>query len=219
MPLIRCQAVLPYTTNIPRDVITNTLYFGSPNGVSLSTSADTLQPVIRDFYLDAYATLGFAPWIAKSTASIRFYDLADPEPRQPEIRTMDLSTITTVNTLLPTEVSVVLSFHGAPTSGVPAARQRGRIYLGGLTNTVLQTAPTTGTFPTVNPTFINDVRDAAVAMVNNVTDPQHTWVVYSRATGGLTPWYDVVGGWIDNTPDTQRRRGVEATSRTTWAAT
>jgi hypothetical protein len=39
------------------------------------------------------------------------------------------------------------------------------------------------------------------------------WAIYSRAANQA---YEVSGGFIDNEFDTQRRRQVDATARTTW---
>jgi hypothetical protein len=41
------------------------------------------------------------------------------------------------------------------------------------------------------------------------------WVVWSEADQDAGSVFD---GWIDNAFDTQRRRGVQASSRTTWVA-
>lgn len=216
MPLIKAQVVLPFTSNLPRDVITNSLWFGTPNGMSLSTAGDLITPMLQDFYLGGYGAFGLPGYVSKSTCFVKWYDWADPEPRQPYQTALDLSSLVTNPAIIPTEVACVLSFHGEPESGVPVARQRGRIYIGGLTNNALE-QPGVGTpYPVFRSTWITGWRDNANGLRIDTNNADVPWVVYSRATGGLTPWYNVVGGWVDNTPDTQRRRGVEATSRTLW---
>lgn len=118
---------------------------------------------------------------------------------------------------LPTEVSAVLSFHGTLTNiqeetGAtrPRARRRGRVYVGPLT------VPSIG-FGTPNP-FLNGslltaMREGAGAMADLADINQFQWSVWSRADDEL---YEVVGGWTDNAPDVQRRRGVESTARVTF---
>lgn len=118
---------------------------------------------------------------------------------------------------LPPEVAVCLSFHGDLTGLVersgatrPANRHRGRIFLGPLT---------TGTVHKITDTKVAEVRDvprqaicdAAGRIIAGVFGA--TWCVWSRANAAL---YPVVGGFVDNAFDTQRRRGVKTTLRTVW---
>lgn len=215
MPLIRAQVVLPFATNIPEDVITNTLWFGTPNGMSLSTSADLIAPNLLSFYNAIYNGVGIAYYVNRATAHIKFYDWADPEPRQPEIRAMALTSLTQGVSHVPTEVACVLSFHGEPQSGVPAGRMRGRIYIGALTDAAILPSSATA-FPSIILAMRSNLVTAGENLLSQSAADDVEWVVYSKATGGLTPWYPVVGGWIDNSPDTQRRRSVLATSRTLW---
>lgn len=49
-----------------------------------------------------------------------------------------------------------------------------------------------------------------------------TWCIYSPTTETQTAslassFIPIVGGWVDNAWDTQRRRGLEPTTRTTWS--
>lgn len=117
---------------------------------------------------------------------------------------------------LPPEVACVVSYHGDLTgvpveSGTirPGSRRHGRIYLGPLNLGMATTDGTTG--ETTMPTgAITTISNAAAAFL---ADSPLLWYVWSKAQAALFP---VVGGWVDNGFDTQRRRGVDATVRHAW---
>jgi hypothetical protein len=72
-------------------------------------------------------------------------------------------------------------------------------------------------FPRIAPSMITRINTAADLLVGPLTyDVQ--WVQVSQA-GGVTEARPIVGGWTDNSPDTQRRRSVLATTRNTWVRT
>lgn len=114
---------------------------------------------------------------------------------------------------LPNEVAGVLSFHGDLTTVVeeagatrPRARRRGRVYIGPL----IQSAITNATPPPLAPAFTLAMRANATVMYDAAEAAGWRWSVWSRADDEL---YPVVAGWTDNAPDTQRRRGQDATLR------
>lgn len=121
------------------------------------------------------------------------------------------------NNNLPTEVAGVLSFHGNLT-GIPEevgatrpkARRRGRLYIGPLITASVAFATAN---PFLNGSFTTCLRQAAGAMQDEAAASLFEWSVWSRANNEL---YQVVGGWTDNAPDTQRRRGIESTARVTF---
>lgn len=102
---------------------------------------------------------------------------------------------------------MVTSFQGARTSGSVQARRRGRIYIGPLKTT-------TSTNGRPNSTAITTLATASSALgidLNAVADT--TWCVWSPTSGTAVP---ITDGWVDNAFDTQRRRGWDPTSRTTY---
>lgn len=121
------------------------------------------------------------------------------------------------NLNLPSEVAAVLSFHG-DLSGVleeagatrPKARRRGRIYFGPLTTDAIDT---TQDSPLLRDSLLLPLRSNAVQLIDDSLTQSHVWCVWSRANAEL---YPVVGGWTDNAPDTQRRRGKASLSRVTF---
>jgi hypothetical protein len=202
MANIRAQVILHYFTGLPEDVATNTLYFQVPG--SLATHAADIVTKISTAYL------AFDQYLAESLledVEIKLYDMADPPPRQPYLPGWSFALGARVDGGLPEECSVCLSFRGdAPYT----ARRRGRIYIGPLSEATCVQA-TSGSFSTVNPPFIAALQAAAAILMDD--SDGILWCVYSPTGGTYTI---VTNGWVDNTFDTQRRRGVEATARNVW---
>jgi hypothetical protein len=116
---------------------------------------------------------------------------------------------------LPEQVSVCLSFHGhtgglsegGGTSPRLAARHRGRVYIGPFHAGAIDIDPTTGS-PVVKSSLLSVLKDQANLHLMPSTAP--TWAVWSRKNHAVDP---VIGGFIDNRFDTQRRRLETATAR------
>lgn len=211
--LIRAQVTLPYTSNIPKDCITNTWYFSGWPAVSFTDAADAAAAGLVQFYDTVYVTAGCATYVNRGGAFCRCYDMSTPEPRVPYEPSFTLSTANTQQTAIPTEVACVLSFQADKEAGEPQARRRGRIYLGGVTNGVGQWIGNNPSFPVFDAVALNAITSAAEDLADLIIGEEATWVVYSPTNG---TWAQVTNGWVDSSPDTQRRRSVEATSRTLW---
>lgn len=119
---------------------------------------------------------------------------------------------------LPQELAACLSFHadltGYPEEAGPThpkARRRGRIYVGPLTSTAVDT----GQFAArLAGPFTLALRARGGQMGRDILSHGAEWCVWSRAAQDL---YPVVAGWTDDAPDTQRRRGVAPTARIVFA--
>lgn len=116
---------------------------------------------------------------------------------------------------LPLEVATCLSFFDAGylTDANPG-RHRGRVYIGPLTvdamlegDSALPAAPTE--------TWINLLQAAAANLATDLSGGGREWAIWSRADSTFRP---IVGGWIDDEFDTQRRRGRSPVSRSYWTA-
>jgi hypothetical protein len=212
MPVIRAMVCIPKTSGIPRDAVTNTLYF---NGIdTTSTTLAAIAGGLDGAYLNMRGYLSNKLNLA--LAVYKFYDMSQPEPRPPLAQTpMVLSGGTASTSSLPPELAIVVSFKGAPFAGVPPSRQRGRVYLGPLGH--LGVIDTAG-YPE---NMAATVQSAAVGFGDSLlsasdASPNYTWVV--RSTVGATPGvWPVVAGWVDNAFDIQRRRGVTSTVRQTFS--
>lgn len=208
MSVHKLLVIFEADSELPADAMVNTLYFEGSG-----SDPENVFDMVFDFF-DADPTGLTSPISeymsnAALTGQVTFklYDLADAEPRVPVAEeTRTLANISS-SAALPTEVALVFSYHSAFTSGTAAARSRGRIYIGGLaafTNTNGRPASTlTGTMAAAG----RDLIQASNASVS------WEWQQYSTLTetGRIA-----VGGWVDNAWDTQRRRGLDSTVRTTF---
>lgn len=117
---------------------------------------------------------------------------------------------------LPDQIACALSYHSDYGTDVefgvgtrPRARDRGRVFIGPLAagNTVDDDATTH------EPMWGVSFRDTIAAAATRLLSDGVGWSVWSRRDAALKP---VVGGWIDNRPDVQRRRAQLASSRVSW---
>lgn len=155
---------------------------------------------------------------------IKVYDLTPvlaptpPPLGSPVVDTTFTISGTEASLPLPDECAVVLSYH-ADLTGVPefvgrtrpAARRRGRVYLGPLDRVAC--SEDSGS-PVVSPTFITDLNAAAKALL--ITGSSH-WVggVWSKTDHTVRR---VVGGWVDNLFDVRDHRGDRRiAARTTFS--
>lgn len=216
--IYQTQVSIPYFTALAEDVVTNVWHheWGEVDPPS-PTEWATFEDSLASFYETVFAsTIAMGPWMKPNLTRMRTYKLEDPPPRVP-VRDLVVPMTALVDSagIIPTEVAVCLSYQGTRMSGEPQARRRGRLYLGGLGNTCI-TGGTTSTFPRVNPTMRTQMVTAAEDHVEVAATTGMTWGVWSRVDQLFIP---AVSGWIDDAPDTQRRRGQATSARTTWAVT
>jgi len=201
---ILVQVSIPYFTGLPADVSVNTWSF---SGASANeTTAAEVGAFLNTYYTALRPFL--SPALNPEAVGIKMYDRADAEPRTPFVTaTYDLGAQT--STLgLPEEVAVCLSFRGVLESGEPPARRRGRIYMGPLNTDVLAASNRS----VVDPDFIDTMLAAYEAAWDELTIAGLVHAVWSPTDVVSRP---VVSAWMDDAFDTQRRRGVLATGRTT----
>lgn len=195
-------------TELPADTMINTFHFEG-SGADYANVADMLT----DFYEDV--PTGGSDSICTHISSraltgditIKAYDLSDPEPRPP-VYTNERTLVGLTNSeALPDEVALCMSYHAAPAAGVAPARRRGRIYIGGWVQTAcVNGRPTAG----VRSVIARSGRDLIQASNASVS---WEWQQYSPTLGVGNI---VTGGWVDDSWDTQRRRGLASTARTSF---
>ncbi len=200
-------------SGLPEDRACNTWHFGYTAATLTATVAANMANRIQQFYMNQ--TGGTPASISRmlsselsGTGEVNVYDLADPQPRQPKHSEPLSVNFQPGPDALPGELAVCLSYKALALSGDNQARRRGRIFLGPLAYTVLAA----GTNATVKEAVRDRIKVAASALLAQNNADQE-WVVYSRVDGAGRA---VIGGWIDNAFDTQRRRGSAATTRTLW---
>lgn len=206
--LIRVQAVFGHTSGLPEDRTVNNF------GFIYADATYTFQEAcdnIAEFGLDPfYTSLGTAAgtlrsYMAKELTSLeyRFYDLSVAPPRFPYIVPSATWSAPPAGTSIPSEVALCLSF----VAGFNLPRRRGRIYLGPLNDQAfaLNGRPEAA--------LISDLAAKGDDLLAYSTFPDLFQVVISPTAQAAE---QVTGGWVDNAFDTQRRRGVAPTSRTTY---
>jgi len=227
----RVQVSIPMDTGLPQDAAVNTFTFCNYNSAAdRLVDAGIILSQLDGFYT-ALASL-YSSRCDMNAITVKMTDLLDSKPRVPYYTgIVTAGAGVTIGMDFPAEVALCVSFKGQPLSGHNARRERGRIYLG-----PLQVDPAYD-YNVVLPTTITTVM-AAVNTHLAVGGSQIIWSIYSlyehcnvpvgtkynhevheedasRLLGALT---DVYSYWIDNEFDTQRRRGLKATTRTTALA-
>lgn len=197
------QASLPYDSNLPQDVSNNTFYFtGQGDAQDVGTIAVNL---LGAFYGEIES------WLSNYLANrvdFKVYNAADPQPRTPVI--LDSLPITPGSfPSLPEEVALCLSYHGEYVSGEPPSRYRGRIYTGPFAAGALDTSDNVSRPAGA---LVTALAGAGQTLME-ASDADCTWAMYSETRGAFST---IVGGWVDNAWDTQRRRGHAPSARTVW---
>lgn len=210
--LVRAQVVLEGDSGLPEDRFVTTYVFGnqdggSPSGSQLDDLADLLvsfwtqDPVGGTGQLQTY--LGAQ---CSGDAQVKLYRLGDAPPREPTTYDFTVSGFSQ-SSGLPAEVALCISYYA--TRNIP--RRRGRIYLGPLSNL-------SGQFAAGDWRPVDLLRQVAalkardlISASNNLLLP---WAVLSQVDGVARP---ITDGWVDNSWDTQRRRGIAPTLRETFS--
>nr|CRY97240.1 hypothetical protein [uncultured prokaryote] len=213
--IMRAQVVLPFFTGDPSDVITNQFHFDCDD--ALDSVADIsvgialrLDAFLKSLYGGATGQVRYIDWPG---AYVNMYDMRDVEPRINYRNNLSLVAGTAVDAL-PTEVAMVLSWKAAPVPGLVYQSLYNRIYIGALRMLWLEDAAL-NEFPV----FTQDFIDGAIFSAQELYDsnsPTATWVQVGKGLGGPQTFRTIIGGFVDNSPDTQRRRSVEASARTNY---
>lgn len=212
MPNVRSQITFNQIANVSHGapVIQNNLHWQCP--LFDDNSADEIALRLTAFYDAVFDDSGTLANYVSNNVEILLFNIDEPSPRVPIVRTIEITPGTTGASVIPAEVACVCTYNAAPVSGVDRRRLHNRIYLGGLGNSAM--ASTSGQPPAFSAAWLTDVAAAWTALVDandivaNLTQRSFTPTVTNRP---------IVGGWIDANPDTQRRRGAAASSlRYSW---
>lgn len=212
MAFYRFTVTLQGASLLPEDQYVNSFHFDHVEPVVI-TDYDNVRDMLRDFY--AVSPVGGTGSISsfmssriQTVATVRAYDLGDPIPRAPRYESTFNMAARASGDPLPEEVALVLSFERPRISGTPQSRRRNRIYLGPFAESANGTdARPSAALRTNIARAARDMLDASNASV------RWTWEVNSPTYNEHGP---VVGGWIDDAWDTQRRRGQASSTRLLW---
>jgi hypothetical protein len=197
------------------DVVVNTFHFNVAGIDDNFSRWESIVSNLAGFYAGQTGSIvPLTNWMSalinESAAAhkVRIYRLSDPVPRAP-IHEGAFS-LAPSGSPLPSEVALCLSYRGALFSGSNPARRRGRIYLGPL-STVAASSGIGGRDVVPVPNLMTSLLNAG----KRLTDANIGYGVYSKTDGLFTP---ITTFWVDNSFDTQRRRGSKPTARQTLAA-
>jgi hypothetical protein len=188
----------PMDSSLPRDLFVNTLHFRHSLGALFATDLTSFADNVSAAFL---ATV----WSGSTKRhTIKVYTTEGSPPHDP-IVTKDYNAATAIpNAAYPREIALCLSFKGGQRPW-----QRGRLYIAPQLVTTYTTASTLTPRPPAGlMAKLLDLGDALAA----AGGPDWSWVVHSPTRGEDTPVKDT---WVDDEWDTQRRRGLRATTRTT----
>lgn len=216
---IIAQVVLPRTTGLPEDVVTNTFHFNNLSALAFDAASAEIADALVDFYnglTSPATTFPLCTFIndqisrTSNAARINCYNGETPEgSRVPEVTAWTVGAVGNT-TSYPAEVAAVLSFRGpAVELSIPQSHARGRVYIGPLNSDAVG-AEASGD-PRPDSTFISRLLDAAERMAEGLYAQDILWSVYSPTSNVMTR---VFSASVDNAFDTQRRRGAKATTRT-----
>lgn len=236
---------LPAKSGLGRDTVVNTFAFIGDGVQSPQGNATDFQVLIEAFYntVQGASSRSIANFISPSVdratgvCLVNYYYAntqlpgtdKNGQPFKPglqggphgspwAIKTWTLGAPTAGYTGAPSELAVVLSFH-SQYSGLteeaggtrPKSRHRGRLYIGPLCKESWDVEATTNRVKVIDG-LKTTIGAAAAAMINAGTAGEPKWAQWSRKNAELQP---VVGGWVDDAFDIQRRRGEKSKTRTT----
>jgi|ERR1044071_5301509 hypothetical protein len=215
------RITIPYDSGLPEDVAVWDVAFAGESGAALEDLSTHLVNFVNVYGTTEPLAFYLSDYVDRSSlaAKVDIYEIPAVEgPLGSPINTEQFTVGPRAvgGAELPTEVAACTSFH-AELSGIPEesgdtrprARRRGRVYVGPLNTFAISNVPPV----MLNGTFITDLIAATKGLADGAGADLWAMSVFSRTDWLLRP---VIGGYVDNAVDIQRRRGVEATSRTTW---
>jgi hypothetical protein len=217
------QNVFGLATGLPEDVIVNTFIFKNQNqaGPLGGNAQERASNAVKAFFIDNAAAEGpFAGAIGNSIMGLmannvstwqqKVYDLGLPPGGRPPV-VFDLTSQMVPRSQAakyPSEVAIVLSLQ----TPIIGRRGKGRVYLGPWTTSVGSDVPGgVGVNESVRKRIC---AQASRLALGNGQDME--WAVWSTTRSQMAR---VVGGWVDDDFDTQRRRGLTSSFRTKWGTT
>lgn len=202
---IRAQVILRATSGVSEDFVSNTFAF---RGTAPASDTTQITAAIKGFYDAINATL-LPATVAQNNHIIKYTNLPGTPPNYPFLETTFNLAVAPTGADLPSEVALVMSFQGSKAAGFPQARRRGRVFVGPLEVGVNVSGRPSGASITAL-TGAGAAFKAAILAIASDTQ----WAVWSPSSGVSV---EVTDGWVDNSFDTQRRRGLRNNSRTTFS--
>lgn len=209
MPNLRAQISMPSDTGLPEDVVTNTIYVGA-EGMTATEIHTAAQPNVAGLCEDLAAIIPSS--LVQSPFIVKWYDMADVEPRPVLFTDSVPVTLSVTGTGIPRQIAACLSFRAPFVAGGIRARRRGRIYVGPLISPAVQV---TGGRTQLEASFATAIADAGETFAEACIADGVSWRIHSPTSPSSDDKFvEVSNVWVDDALDTQRRRRSGPTTRT-----
>lgn len=215
---IRALCVLQNANGLPADRYVTTWAFACTS-FNAATHPQAIRTAIANFFNLPAGTANVAAHIGAQASravlgsKVISYELGQASPRTPHSQTWTLGAIDIAGGVMayPAEVAACASFKS---DDKPGPRGKGRVYIGPL-NSKSAGGEQEASEPRPGTGFRLALNNAMKALAESsvLADAGLSWSILSQADAAL---YEVTGGWVDNAFDTQRRRGLVTSSRSTW---
>lgn len=216
MSLCKATVLLPYLGGLDRDISEMTFWADIMDGDEEDGLTQWLA-ALGDFYTAGALPLQsfLAPWIDDDNAVVRFAFIEATTGLQqgPTIQQPFPLTVPAAEQGLPAEVALCISW-AADLGGGSIRRRRGRTYIGPLNVDALAEDATNYARPSSG-VLTSLATAGGEYLADSVADDAWLAVIYSRADQEMKL---INRGWVDNEFDTQRRRGADSTTRSTFSA-
>lgn len=218
MPDYEIKVTLPYVSGAATDVSVNTFAVEADDDAAAAVAVGQIASLYD--VAGTGGTNAISAWFSRTVSRvtnigrIEARNRANAPGSPPDVSVPMTVVAPLVNQApLPEEVALAVSFRGAIIGGLPAARRRGRVFLGPF---ILDTASNDVAVPhsKVNVVLVDDIVESfADFLAASIAAPTWTWQVWSTVNAAGV---DVEAGYVDNAFDTMRSRGFAPTLRTAF---
>lgn len=213
----RYDVVFSNTNGLPADRYMNTFHFNGGNAEAALVEAVAVPALIAFWNTGVGGDPPLAAYMGQQcsrtalASRVTWYSLTEPEPRVPHTTTWTLGAAeatTAGGTPLPAEVACV----GSLTSDHPGPTGRGRIFVGPFNTSAVGAGNESGeSRPALGLRLA--IRASCERLANAMHAEAFDWIVVSSVD---MENYPITHGFVDNAWDTQRRRGLDPSTRVTW---
>jgi len=205
---VTAQVTLKMKSGVTADYVSNTFHL---IGIEEGTDDTAVATAIEELYDDLAP--GLSSVVSQTGHILKLYVTGAPAPNYPYAEIEFAMATDPTGATLPQEVACCISYEAKRESGLNQKRRRGRIYIGPLDVAAGDLGrPTAGLIDLL----LDSAETFALAIQAIDTLGVGFWGVYSP-TNGSTQAIKTIS--VDNTYDTQRRRGLGSTNRTSRTLT
>ncbi len=192
MALYDLQVIFHHDSGLPKDSFVNTLHYDMAINADIQANCDEIMAKYELFKNQMSSVI--------ASATVKVYE-SGPNPGGPTFQKDYV--FSPVGSPSPSEVAICLSYAATETHDASLPRRRGRIYLGPLAGSSLGAERP-------SPTLRDAVLDLGEGLAQVGDSTVTTWKLYSRTDNA---YHTIESISVDNSWDTQRRRGAAATLR------